>query len=323
MESQRHLPRLLGSEPDIKLNERDISDRIKSNFHEPLEKSQSCYQRKDNPSFLDIKKATSHPQENRLVRLNSSDVYEITCKGKIRAIHSNETIATAHAPNKRDRPKSGSYNSKRPWSNRSYRKQSSGSSLNNRPFSSNRKIFCSQNSHSMNGRRPSNTNRFTFHRSKIDDIIGQVDTYSKYETKVEKKMPRKYCHLRTQENIEANFGAYGKKAMPEKRQLRSSLHSNKSSERVLRQNSSGGRTQSIKIMKSCHPKTIGGVHVSLLTNLFNAKCKDLELRPKDGQLKRFYDFCNTAITGRKYMFREIGLGYYSAKVLGSILRLNN
>lgn len=78
MEPQRHLPRLLGSEPDIKLNERDISDRIKTNFHEPLEKSQSCYQNKDNPSFLDFKKTPSHPQENRLVRLNSSDVYEIT-----------------------------------------------------------------------------------------------------------------------------------------------------------------------------------------------------------------------------------------------------
>lgn len=63
-------------------------------------------------------------------------------------------------------------------------------------------------------------------------------------------MPRKYCHLRTQENIDANFGVYGKKSMPEKRKFRASLQSNKSSERVLRQNSSGARTQSITIMKN-------------------------------------------------------------------------
>jgi Ran GTPase-activating protein (RanGAP) involved in mRNA processing and transport len=65
------------------------------------------------------------------------------------------------------------------------------------------------------------------------------------------------------------------------------------------------------------------VPVSQLTNLFNAKCKDLELYPKDGQLRRFYDFCNNAIIGRKLIFREIGLGFNSAKILGQILRLNN
>lgn len=69
-------------------------------------------------------------------------------------------------------------------------------------------------------------------------------------------------------------------------------------------------------------KFINGISVNLLTQLFNAKCNDLKISPKDGQLKRFYDFCSGAIQGRKLIFREIGLGPQSAKILGNILRFN-
>ena len=67
---------------------------------------------------------------------------------------------------------------------------------------------------------------------------------------------------------------------------------------------------------------INGISVNLLTQLFNAKCKDLGITPKEGQLKRFYDFCSSAIKGRKLIFREIGFGPHSAKILGNILRFN-
>lgn len=140
MSANHRLPRLLGSEPDIKLNEQEISDKIKSNFQGPTEKNEVFFQNMDKPSFLDFKKQPSYPKAGRLVKLNSSDVYEITGKGKIRAIHSNEAIITTKLRNSKTRPRSGKYDSRRPWSNRSYRKQPTGSSLG-RPVSSKRTIF--------------------------------------------------------------------------------------------------------------------------------------------------------------------------------------
>lgn len=135
-------------------------------------------------------------------------------------------------------------------------------------------------------------------------------------------MTKKYCKLKTQETFDSNFGVYGTKTQAERRSNRASVRSFNSNERGLSGHRQNPRAHAIQIIKASQSKTIGEVPVSLLTNLFNAKCKDLALRPKDGQLRRFYDFCSTSIIGRKYLFREIGLGANSAKVLGTILRLN-
>lgn len=136
-----------------------------------------------------------------------------------------------------------------------------------------------------------------------------------------KNITKKYCRLRTQDDHSENLNVYGHKILNnELRSSKASTRSYASNERPRSRQSS--KTRTIRILANQQPKNINGVPTSMLTNLFNAKCKDLQLVPKDGQLKRFYDFCSKAIQGRKYAFREIGLGYHSAKVLGSILRLN-
>lgn len=275
MASDRKLPKLLGWEQDIRMNEKDISDKISANFKQPADRNSTSYQNKDNPNFLEFKKTTSFPKEGKLIRLNSSDVYEITGKGKIRAIHSNESIATAQVMNPKARPKSGSYQSRRPWSNRSYRKQTTVSSLNNRPISGKRKIFSWQKSNSVNTRQMTSMNRMSSHLSKIDDIIGQVDI-AWSEIKPAQKMPRKYTRLGTQDNLSTNTCVYGKSTLCEKRKIRSSVRSTSSN---LRDGScsSAIRTQNIEINKPQYTKCINGVSIGLLTSLFHAKCKDLEL----------------------------------------------
>jgi hypothetical protein len=207
MASDRKLPRLLGSEPDIKLNERDIETNINSNFKVGLEKSQSQYQNNDKINFYDYKKATGN--EPRLVKLTSGDIYEVNSRGTIRALHSNETITTAKAKVVKPRPRSGKYITKRPWSNRSYRRGKSGESTNAYNFSSNRNGFHVNNSSSLNSQPNSNSNKVSSHLSRINNIIGQVDKYSRYEQNTNQKMPKKYCRLRTQETIDANLGVYG------------------------------------------------------------------------------------------------------------------
>lgn len=311
MATDRKLPRLLGSEPEIKLNEIDIQAKINANFHDGLEKSNSYYNNSDKLNFYDYKKASGN--ESRLVKLNSADVYEITGRGRIRAIHSNETITTAKAKSIRSRPRSSKYVSKRPWSNRSYRRGKSGSSNDARQISSKRTIFCANNNNSVNSHNGNNSNKVTSHLSRVDNIIGQVDKYSRYEQNPNQKMTKKYCRLRTQDNIEGSLGVYGTKTQQVRQKTQSSVRS-LSGPRIV--------NQTIKVFKAPNSKTINGISVTLLTQLFNAKCRDLELHPKEGQLRRFYDFCNNAIIGRKLIFKEIGLGFNSAKVLGQILRLN-
>ena len=147
------------------------------------------------------------------MKLNSEDVYEISTTGKIKAIHSNEAIITTRIGALQGRPRSGKSYTKRPWSNRSnrsnrsYKRQNSSSIGSSRPFSSKSKTGEMVKSNSVNSRRAHKGNRFSFHLSKVDQIIGQADKLRKAEP-VYKKMPRKYNKLRTQENIDSNIGAY-------------------------------------------------------------------------------------------------------------------
>jgi hypothetical protein len=46
-----------------------------------------------------------------------------------------------------------------------------------------------------------------------------------------------------------------------------------------------------------------------------AKCEDLNIEPKEGQLTRFYDFCSKTIIDTKIVLRELGLGVKSALIL--------
>ena len=129
MSTNQRFPRLLGSENDIKMSEKDLSNKIKSDLFETSDNVESYYRSKDNYNFLDHKKSSNYHKENRLYRLNASDLYEVTGKGKIRAIHSNESIITSKAKVARPRPRSGKNDHSRPWSNKSYKKQNTGSSL--------------------------------------------------------------------------------------------------------------------------------------------------------------------------------------------------
>ena len=165
--------------------------------------------------------------------------------------------------------------------------------------------------------------RFNFHRSKVDEIIWQADTYTKIENWVTRQMPRKYWKLQSSEDARASFAISGMRIGPEMRSSsKTSMISNVSNERPRSTKRIPNYSQPIKIVKQNDSKSIGGIPVVFLTNLFSAKCKDLELRPKEGQLRRFFDFWSKAIIGRKYIFREIGLGFHSVKELGWILRLN-
>jgi hypothetical protein len=313
----QRLPRLLGSEANIKLDEKQIADQIKANFKDPLDNSHSIFENNDSSSLNESKKDINLKHKNRFHRLTSVEAYDINNKSQGKSIHSNEAIMPVTIINDKARPRSSKLSSKRPWSNRSYRKQKTGSSSGVRPATSKRTIFSTQKSNSLNSRKNS-SRRFNKHLSKVDDIIGQVDRYAKFENKAEKKMPRKYCGLQTNENIDISMGVYGTKAQNERQSFQMSVHSD-------RHRPNGKRTshsQPIRIVKNSHSKNIGGIPVNHITHLFQAKCKDLELVPKEGQLKRFYDFCSNAIKHRKYNFKEIGLGVNSARVLGVILRLN-
>lgn len=58
-----------------------------------------------------------------------------------------------------------------------------------------------------------------------------------------------------------------------------------------------------------------GVKPKLITALYEAKCQDLLLKTQKEQEKRFFEFCSKAITNRKIVMKECGLGIASAKVL--------
>jgi hypothetical protein len=223
MDADRKLPRLLGSEPDIKLNEKDTEAKINTNFKVGLEESQSHYQNNDKINFYDYKKTAGN--ESRLVKLTSGDIYEVNSRGTIRALHSNETITTAKAKGVKSRPHSSKYVNKRPWSNRSYRRGKSGESKNAYKFSSNRNGFHINNSSSLNSQPNSNSRKVSSHLSRVNNIIGQADKFSGYEQNIN-QMPKKYCRLRTQETIDANLGVYGTNTTQQvKPKTRSSIRS--------------------------------------------------------------------------------------------------
>lgn len=301
------------------MSEKNISHKNKSSFLESSDNVESYYRSKDNYNFLEHKKSSNYNKESRLYRLNASDLYEITGKGKIRAIHSNENIVTSKAKGMKARPRSGRHDHPRPWSNKSYKHQNTASSLGR--AGSRKNIFSTSSNN--NQKKTITDRRFNFHRSKVDDIICQADTLAKVDNYVAKQMPRKYWKLQGSEDARNSFGVSGMRIAPEMRSSsKTSMLSNVSNDRPKSTKRAPSYSQPIKIIKQNDYKTIGGIPIVLLTNLFNAKWRDLELLPKEGQLRRFFDFCSKSITGRKYIFREIGLGFHSVKELGCILRLN-
>lgn len=70
------------------------------------------------------------------------------------------------------------------------------------------------------------------------------------------------------------------------------------------------------------PAKVKGIRTDALLKLYKAKCEDLELHPKNDQFKRFLDFCDIAIQGRKINFREAGFGLKAAKWFKQILKQN-
>lgn len=271
----------------------------------------------DRPEF-DLNK-NRIDMKNKAYNLNSSDTFCVSNNGRIKAIHNNKEIASSQIRSQKIRPKSGKYNQNRPWSNKSYRRKGSDSSSRRGGSLTRKTIFATDARDRSEGGRC-----FNYHRTKVDDIISKANTYTKIETAStndNKRMPTRYVKLTTQEEFDSNFEIYnGRTFSKDIKSSKASTRSYNSNDRPGSRRSS--KSKKIRIMQSTNSKTINGVPVTLITSLFNAKCKDLQLRPKDGQLRRFYDFCSKAIQGRKYAFREIGLGYYSAKILGNILRLN-
>lgn len=57
---------------------------------------------------------------------------------------------------------------------------------------------------------------------------------------------------------------------------------------------------------------IPGIKPHLLQSLYQAKCKDLVLKPVREQEKRFYEYCQKMIADRRITLRESGLGENSA-----------
>lgn len=68
---------------------------------------------------------------------------------------------------------------------------------------------------------------------------------------------------------------------------------------------------------------IVGVKQRHLDALYEAKCKDLQIRPTKDQERRFFEFCQKTIFDRKILMREQGLGPASAAVLGKIVAGND
>ena len=139
MAFHQRLPRLLGQEPDIKKNERGSSEKIETNFFESVDKIDSYQNTHSKYDFNEHKKNSNYNKNSRVYRLNTSDIYEVSASGKVKAIHNNENIITTQIKSIKPRPRSSKYESKRPWSNRSYRRKQNGSSLG-RPTSK-RSIF--------------------------------------------------------------------------------------------------------------------------------------------------------------------------------------
>ncbi|CAI2381862.1 unnamed protein product [Moneuplotes crassus] len=306
MKEGQRFPKLLGRDPDLDLDGNGISTKIQENFKNELEQ---------NHTLLDIhKSSTSLLKESRLIKLNSEDIYEISPNGAIIAIKSNESIFSGES-SKSKRPKSGRFHQSRPWSNRSYKRTDSGS-VGSRPGSSTKKIFSVAKSHSVNSKRMGNNPMHKSHLSKVDQIIKQTNIYTNPGDRNE-KITRKYNKLRSHESLDSN------KALIQKNLIRAQKQRASRKNSISQRNTSGNRSNSlIRIVKNISVKFINGVSVSILTNLFHAKCNDLKIEPKEGQLKRFLDYCQKAMKGRKITFREIGFGPHSAKILGHILRYN-
>ncbi|CAI2381925.1 unnamed protein product [Moneuplotes crassus] len=307
MNEEKRLPKLLGREPDIMLNENDISAKIQANFNDGFNTTQTFSD--------DNKNSTSFVRPSRYVQLNSEDVYEISNTGAIKAIKSNESILSNNGTSQSKRPKSGRFRQRRPWSNRSYKRTDSGS-VGSRPGSSKNNKVSVVKSHSVNSRKLGQNPLHKSYLSKVDHIIQQTHIYNNSNTG-NKRITRKYNKLRSHESIDSNMAA-GESNLNNSMNLRRS--SNRSN---YHRNSSGNRENSlIRITKMNSTKFINGISTTLLTNLFNAKCNDLKIHPKDGQLRRFLEYCQKAMKDRKITFREIGFGPNSAKVLGNILRYN-
>lgn len=120
--------------------------------------------------------------------MNSSDVYEVSTKGKIKAIHNNKEIMPNNQKASKIRPSSSKYDQRRPWSNRSYRAKQGGSSVGKPAMK--KTIFGFQKSHS--NPRPPKERCFNYHRSKVDDIILQANTYTRVEPTSNHPMTKKY-----------------------------------------------------------------------------------------------------------------------------------
>jgi hypothetical protein len=60
-----------------------------------------------------------------------------------------------------------------------------------------------------------------------------------------------------------------------------------------------------------------------LKELYESKCKDLQIRPTKDQERRFFEFCLKTIANRKIVMREQGMGDASAVVLGKIIAGND
>jgi hypothetical protein len=60
-----------------------------------------------------------------------------------------------------------------------------------------------------------------------------------------------------------------------------------------------------------------------LAALYEAKCKDLQIKASKDQERRFFEFCRKTIRDRKIIMREQGLGECSAQVVGLMIAGND
>lgn len=70
------------------------------------------------------------------------------------------------------------------------------------------------------------------------------------------------------------------------------------------------------IIQNFNTVKIPGVRIKHLQALYEAKCKDLQIKASKDQERRFFEFCKKTIVDRKIQMREQGLGEASAAVLG-------
>lgn len=68
---------------------------------------------------------------------------------------------------------------------------------------------------------------------------------------------------------------------------------------------------------------VPGLNLSQVQDLYIAKCQDLSIPVLGDQERRFINCCAQHFVNRKFIMKESGLGYQSAKIIGDILKDTN